>query len=156
MPTRPEPVDRPFRESFQRLYASAAWAFGAIALLKRLNRSHAVIRSYHAFIPNGPVGLTPGLPSLSVPILAFAAHLRYLERHYTVVPLSRLVGWLDAGHPIPRGTAVLTLDDGYMGAYSLAFPLLRRHRMPATVFLSTDFVDRRKPFWWDRLSTLYG
>lgn len=149
IPTRPEQVGLQFRESFQRIYASAAWALGVVALLKRLNRSQAVILSYHGFIGNGRRGPASGLPALSVPVLAFATHLRYLERHYTIVPLSRLVDWLDSGRPIPEGTAALTLDDGYMSAYSLAFPLLRRHRMPATVFLATDFVDRQKPFWWD-------
>ncbi len=50
---------------------------------------------------------------------------------------------------IVRGTATedsvcLTFDDGFEDNYHLLLPLLKRHGVPCTVFLSTDFVRERE------------
>ncbi len=52
-----------------------------------------------------------------------------------------------------RGRRVLiTFDDGYRDNYELAFPLLRRHRLSATFFLATGFLDRPRASWWDEIA----
>jgi peptidoglycan/xylan/chitin deacetylase (PgdA/CDA1 family) len=52
-----------------------------------------------------------------------------------------------------RGRRVLiTFDDGYRDNYELAFPLLRRHRLSATFFLATGFLDRPRVAWWDEIA----
>lgn len=52
-----------------------------------------------------------------------------------------------------RGRHVLlTFDDGYRDNYEVAFPLLRRHRLRATFFLATGFLDRGRAAWWDELA----
>jgi peptidoglycan/xylan/chitin deacetylase (PgdA/CDA1 family) len=45
----------------------------------------------------------------------------------------------------------ITFDDGYRGVYRRAFPLLRAMSLPATVFLTTDFVGSAELPWWERL-----
>ncbi len=41
---------------------------------------------------------------------------------------------------IPKNTAVLHFDDGYLDNWVAAAPILQRHKMCATVFISLDFV----------------
>jgi len=50
----------------------------------------------------------------------------------------------------------ITFDDGYENNYTYAFPVLRAHSVPATVYLTTDFVEHKKPLWVDRLEYLVG
>jgi len=45
----------------------------------------------------------------------------------------------------------LTFDDGYRNQITHALPILRKHRVPSTVFVSTGHVDTHRPFWFDRL-----
>lgn len=47
---------------------------------------------------------------------------------------------------------LLTFDDGYRDNYELAFPLLRRHGLAATFFITTGFLDSGGPAWWDELA----
>ncbi len=65
----------------------------------------------------------------------FTAQMAWLARHRRVVDLSEAVGMLDPSGRLPRGVAALTFDDGFSGVYEFAFPILRRFRLPATVFL---------------------
>jgi peptidoglycan/xylan/chitin deacetylase (PgdA/CDA1 family) len=38
----------------------------------------------------------------------------------------------------------------------VAFPLLRKHGLPATVFLAADFVTKKTPLWVDRLAWAFA
>jgi len=53
----------------------------------------------------------------------------------------------------PAGRRVLlTFDDGYRDNHDVAFPLLRRHGLPAVFFLATGFLDRPHVAWWDEIA----
>ncbi|HMA13671.1 MAG TPA: polysaccharide deacetylase family protein [Kiloniellaceae bacterium] len=52
-----------------------------------------------------------------------------------------------------RGRHVLvTFDDGYLDNYEVAYPILRRHGVPATFFIATGFIDRPRLPWWDEIA----
>ena len=80
---------------------------------------------------------------------AFDDQLRYLARNSDVVSGDELPAALAARHG--RHVA-LTFDDGYRDNYELAYPLLRAHRLSATFFLATGFIDRPRVAWWDEIS----
>src|SRR6185369_5178052 len=61
---------------------------------------------------------------------------------------------LREGRPLPVATAAITVDDGYSDFYEIAWPVLRRRNMTATVFVVTDFVDRRRWIWTDQIPFL--
>jgi peptidoglycan/xylan/chitin deacetylase (PgdA/CDA1 family) len=81
----------------------------------------------------------------------FRAHLEYLRRHFNVISLPTLMEHYLHGRALPPNPVVLTFDDGYRSNYSLAYPLLREYGMPATIFLTTDFVDAKRLQWTDRV-----
>lgn len=67
--------------------------------------------------------------------------------------VTSLAGLLD---PLTKGGSgeapvVITIDDAYMDFYDIAFPLLIKNGMTATLFVSTGFVDSKRWFWWDAL-----
>jgi peptidoglycan/xylan/chitin deacetylase (PgdA/CDA1 family) len=95
-------------------------------------------------------------PPLAVVPEAFERHAAWLARHRQVVPLPAAIAALDRSGRPPRGMVALTFDDGFSGLFDHALPVLRRHRLPWTVFLvagtlapgglSVDWVDTPPPF----------
>lgn len=75
---------------------------------------------------------------LSIPTPEFERHCRWLARHRTVVPLADLASRLDARHRTPARSAAITFDDGWAGVHERAWPVLRRHGLPFTVFVVVD------------------
>jgi len=121
-------------------------ASGAFAPFRLANRRKALILTYHRFSRSDEESATSAR--------AFAGQLEYLFTHYTIVPLSLLAESLTSGAELAPGTVALTIDDGYRDAYEIAFPILRRYRAPATIFVVTDFVDQQTWLWTDKLRYL--
>jgi peptidoglycan/xylan/chitin deacetylase (PgdA/CDA1 family) len=82
----------------------------------------------------------------------FAEQMAFLaENGYRVVPLTSLVGFLRGREGLPRKTVVLTIDDGYRSSYQIAYPILKKHGFPATIFVYTDFVGARDALRWEEM-----
>lgn len=48
----------------------------------------------------------------------------------------------------------LTFDDGYEDNFLNAYPILKRHNVPFTIFISSDFPDKKAILWWYSLEDL--
>jgi len=118
-------------------------ASGVFAAIRTANRRKFLIVTYHRFSAQAAAGKTSAA--------ALSEQLRYLQAHYTIVPLSAIERHLVEGDPLPSSSAAITIDDGYRDAYEVAFPILRRYGARATLFAATDFVDGADWLWTDKL-----
>jgi len=115
------------------------------------NRSKVVIAMYHGFTAADSHAGIENHEGKHVHVRAFAEHLAFLTRHYTIVPLHEVVRAWATGAPLPDRAAVVTIDDGYRSIYTVAYPVLRQFQAPAAVFLATEFVDSGRYLWTDRV-----
>lgn len=84
----------------------------------------------------------------------FEAEMRYLAKNYEVLELPRIIQCLQTGEALPKKSIVITFDDGYKDNYLNAYPLLKKYHLPATIFLTTGYIDSPELFWWDKLRYL--
>lgn len=61
-----------------------------------------------------------------------------------VVSTPELVNARKAGEPLPSKPVVIHFDDGYLDNWTAAYPIIRRHGLSATLFVSTDFIEDGK------------
>jgi peptidoglycan/xylan/chitin deacetylase (PgdA/CDA1 family) len=73
---------------------------------------------------------------------------------YHTVSLLEAVDCLRQGQPFPERAFVITFDDGYQTVYDEAFPVLQRHGMSATVFLTVG--DNKSSLCAGRLPAFEG
>jgi len=66
--------------------------------------------------------------------------LSWVARWFQVLPLDEAVSCLGSG-TLPARAAAITFDDGYADNATNALPILQRHKMPATFFVATSFLD---------------
>jgi peptidoglycan/xylan/chitin deacetylase (PgdA/CDA1 family) len=92
----------------------------------------------------------PGL--LSATPEGFDAQLDVVATSCTPVSLDDVLAVREGGADLPRRAVLLTFDDAYDDFADVAWPLLRRHGLPATLFVPTAYPDvPGRAFWWDRL-----
>ena len=70
----------------------------------------------------------------------FERQMALLANHFNVLPLAEAVERLQSGR-LPRRSACVTFDDGYIDNAEIALPILQRRGVPATFFISTAFLD---------------
>lgn len=70
----------------------------------------------------------------------FAAHLAALSQVFRVLSLEDALSRLRDG-TLPSRALCITFDDGYRDNIEVAVPILKKHGMVATFFVSTGFLD---------------
>jgi peptidoglycan/xylan/chitin deacetylase (PgdA/CDA1 family) len=84
----------------------------------------------------------------------FLEHLEVCRKVAKVIPLQSLIKSLERGK-MPGHGIVITFDDGYSDNLHSAKPLLERHEIPASVFVSTGSVGSDQELWWDELERIF-
>jgi len=90
----------------------------------------------------------------ATPVEFFKQQMEYVADKYTVCTLDEVVQMLPTGD-LPDNAIVITLDDGYKDNYVYAFPILKRLKLPAIIFLATDPIDSRRCLWHDRVFSAF-
>lgn len=73
----------------------------------------------------------------------FYAHIQALARAgWQAVSADSFLYWLDGKQTLPELSFVLTFDDGFLGVYEHAHPVLKQHNWPATMFLVSGLIGQ--------------
>jgi len=81
----------------------------------------------------------------------FEAQLQYLKRNrYRILSFAEVEEIMLKGQPIPERAVVITIDDGYRSVYNVAWPLLQKHGVKATLFNYTDFIGAPAAMTWEQ------
>lgn len=118
------------------------------------NRKKLAILLYHGVSPKINCGIFNYRGKFIRP-KNFSRQIKYLKKKYNVLELDNAIELLISGS-LPPYSLVITFDDGYKNFYDYAYPILKQNQIPATVFLPTDFVDKKIPLWVDRLEYAIG
>jgi peptidoglycan/xylan/chitin deacetylase (PgdA/CDA1 family) len=94
--------------------------------------------------------LDPSL--LSATLDGFRRQIAHLSRTRHLVSLDEVIAARRGEASLPPGSVMVTFDDAYEDFGRNAWPVLREHGAPVTLFVPTAFPDSSRPgFWWDRL-----
>ncbi|MEM2153204.1 MAG: polysaccharide deacetylase family protein [Candidatus Bathyarchaeia archaeon] len=75
----------------------------------------------------------------------FEKQMRYLKKNYEVKSLSEILDFVEGKDNPPKNVVAITFDDGYQDIYTNAYPILKKHDFPATVFITTGYCGREMP-----------
>lgn len=81
----------------------------------------------------------------------FEEQIRFLHRNHPIISMTDFLSWIEQGTRLPKGSVMITFDDGYQDVYSIAFPILKSFNLPACVFLTTDYIGTQRTIWTNEL-----
>ena len=146
------PIEPAHKGRAQRL-VEVAERMGLVRSLKGLHdrRNPALtILAYHRVMPTDALDSYPFDPELiSATPSQFDSQMRYVREHLHPVSLQDVIAQVEQGTPLPANAVAVTFDDGFADTYRYAFPVLRRYQIPATIFVSTGYVESQQPFWFE-------
>jgi len=87
--------------------------------------------------------------SLTVSRNVFSGLMRELQKEERVVPLDGSFAGRSTGKNGLR--FAVTFDDGYKDNYEVAFPIMEQHQVPATIYISTDYISQKRQFWYEKV-----
>jgi len=107
------------------------------------------VLSYHRFSRDKADPMT-------VKASVFEEQMRYLkENGYRVITMDLFFDFLNSKRPIPKKSAVITIDDNHYSIYEIAFPILMKYGYPATLFIYTDQIHSiGRGLTWNHLSEM--
>ncbi|GEP41193.1 polysaccharide deacetylase family protein [Brevifollis gellanilyticus] len=117
------------------------------AVAFELNKSSTVaILGYHDFKERG------GSPMI-ISGSKFAEQMKAIkESGIPVIPLSDVLEWRKGRKNIPEEAIVITMDDGWEGVHTYAYPVLKEHGFPFTVYLYKKYVNiGGRSLSWDQI-----
>jgi len=115
----------------------------ANSVVGRFSRRFQIL-TYHKVSPDEHPFFEPTHPDL------FDKQMQFLNQYYEVLPLTELVDRSQRGD-VPNRAVAITFDDGYRDNYDFAFPILKKYRLRATVFVATGVIGTGKVLWHDRI-----
>ena len=169
MSPRPSPTSQPPAQSpqanavpFSDPAFSSRWR-GALARSRLVGALRpwtglATCLMYHRICPDQTAhdsdssGFAPNR-ELSVTVSAFDAQMAFAAKHFNCIALPEAIAGLARGK-LPERSLIVTFDDGYLDNLTLALPILRRHGVPATIYVATGLMQQVGMPWWYELEML--
>lgn len=115
---------------------------GLFWMAQRSTRKGLRILCYHGFTSGD---LNRFRPKLFMSPGVFRARMEKLHQlRYPVLSLGEAVECLER-NDLPDNATVITIDDGWTGTLTEAAPILRHYHFPATLYITSYYVDERQP-----------
>ena len=144
------------KRSASRARIKAFWAgllrvSGILALAKRwVCRQGTLVLTFHRVLTDADLQQTASTLGMIVREKTFADFLAYAAKKCEFVDLSRDPDWKRAS----RLKLAITFDDGWTDNASVAWHIARRHEAPMTIFIVTEKLGERLPFWPERAASV--
>ena len=82
----------------------------------------------------------------------FEEHIKWIKDKKTF----KMEELKNLNYTLPKNSILITFDDGYKNNYTLAFPILKKYNMKATIFLNTKFIGKDEFYLnWDEIKEMY-
>jgi peptidoglycan/xylan/chitin deacetylase (PgdA/CDA1 family) len=120
------------------------------ALVSGLTDSAVSIFLFHGVTPRGDFGVR-NYTGKHLALDSFVNIIRHLVGSGHPASMDDLLAHVTGVEPCPARSFVITFDDGFWNNASVAAPVLSDFGVPATFYVTSDFVDLGTMSWVDRI-----
>lgn len=108
----------------------------------------AAILCFHRILPDSQVDIipNPNFIGLCYSEKNFEDFLFLVTNAFKVVSLDNLIGHIFSNSD--EFQISITFDDGYRDNYIYALPILEKYNVPATIYVTYNFLEKDTLIWW--------
>jgi len=126
------------------LIISSLYHLKLFDILRQCQRKRVIILMYHRFSQKPE--------PFKIQQSVFENQIKFLEKKYNFISLKHYSEVLNGKRDdLPNNPLIITIDDGYQDNYIVAFPILKKYSLPATIFITTNFINNKSWLWFDKL-----
>lgn len=98
------------------------------------------VLTYHDFVEGDTTN------DMQITQSEFEREIKFLRKHhYHSISLKELECFLEKKCKLPRKSVLITMDDGWIGEYKIALPILKKYNMKAVIFYIGEHYDSENP-----------
>jgi peptidoglycan/xylan/chitin deacetylase (PgdA/CDA1 family) len=132
-----------------------AWIYYLSGMSHTRHWGKVVILTYHRVLPEHELRARYVQPGMYVLDYVFDEQMQFLQENFHILSFRDLLDrWKHKIWDPNERYCVLTFDDGWLDNYLYAYPILKRYRIPSTIFLPTHFIGTSEWFWPEKLGFL--
>lgn len=121
--------------------------------MEYLNTEDAIILLYHGVTSVDFKGIL-NYSGKHIHKKVFEDQIGLIARTCNPVSLRTLISMLAGKEPLLPKTVAITFDDCFENIYNNAYPILKKFNVPATMFITTGFVNAKRIIWADLLEII--
>ena len=116
-------------------------------------KAQVIVLCYHRFEDKPKDGLATKPAD-------FEAQMQALKDNgIIVISMEDFLAWRRGEKGIPEKAAIISIDDGYLSGYNVAWPILKKFGYPFTMFIYTDYIkggpkSGGQSISWDQLAEM--
>ena len=109
-------------------------------------RGMGTILMFHRILPRSSNSRVHNHESLEIDPFQLQTTIDYFKRKkYDFISIEQLPLYQNQSE---RKFVVFTFDDGYVDNLTNAYPIFKKHGIPFTIYITTNFINRRAVVWW--------
>lgn len=125
-----------------------------VGLISKYYSGQGQILMFHRIVPRTNEQRIHNHLSLEITPEHLEMVIQYFRnRNYEFLSLDELYAKI-INNNLNKKFVVFTFDDGYVDNYTTAYPILKKHNIPFTVYITTDMPDNNMIIWWYLLEEL--
>ena len=121
-------------------------------IYKKAKRNHhGAILMYHSIVKTDANNYLYKTSSIHHDVREFENEMGFISKWFNVVTMDELIDHIKNKLPFGEPTLAITFDDGYRDNHTMAFPILRKYALPATLYLTVGLIGTCNKTWVDEI-----
>lgn len=139
-------------KNFLKYFYTSSTFYKFINFAAKPWKGHGAIIMYHRVLPVDKINQDYDL-GLAVTLSNFENQIKFLKNNYTLVSMDDFIEKLK-NRKKNEFYVTVTFDDGYKDNLDYALPVLKKNNIPATLYITTRFLEKYVWLWWYELKEI--